>query len=94
MISAEHITVCYGERRVLDDFSLVLPETGITALSGPSGCGKTTLLRVLAGLQRRSAGVVTVPPRPTLLTIFFNYRAMIVIFFLFYVGTVFFVYFL
>ena len=67
MISAEHITVCYGEKRVLDDFSLVLPETGITALSGPSGCGKTTLLRVLAGLQRRSAGVVTVPPRPTLL---------------------------
>ena len=67
MISAEHITVCYGEKRVLDDFSLVLPETGITALSGPSGCGKTTLLRVLSGLQRRSAGVVTVPPRPTLL---------------------------
>ena len=67
MISAEHIAVCYGEKRVLDDFSLVLPETGITALSGPSGCGKTTLLRVLAGLQRRSAGVVTVPPRPTLL---------------------------
>ena len=67
MISAEHITVCYGEKRVLDDFSLVLPETGITALSGPSGCGKTTLLRVLAGLQWRSAGVVTVPPRPTLL---------------------------
>ena len=67
VISAEHITVCYGEKRVLDDFSLVLPETGITALSGPSGCGKTTLLRVLAGLQRRSAGVVTVPPRPTLL---------------------------
>lgn len=67
MISAEHITVCYGEKRVLDDFSLVLPETGITALSGPSGCGKTTLLRVLAGLQRRSAGVVTVPHRPTLL---------------------------
>ena len=64
MISAEHITVCYGEKRVLDDFSLVLPETGITALSGPSGCGKTTLLRVLAGLQRRSAGVVTVSPPP------------------------------
>ena len=59
MISAEHITVCYGEKRVLDDFSLVLPETGITALSGPSGCGKTTLLRVLAGLQRPDAGCLT-----------------------------------
>lgn len=58
MISAEHITVCYGERRVLDDFSLVLPETGITALSGPSGCGKTTLLRVLGGLAPLSSGRV------------------------------------
>lgn len=59
MISAEHITVCYGERRVLDDFSLVLPETGITALSGPSGCGKTTLLRVLAGLEHPISGRIT-----------------------------------
>ena len=69
MISAEHITVCYGEKRVLDDFSLVLPETGITALSGPSGCGKTTLLRVLAGLEHPISGRITglVPPRPTLL---------------------------
>ena len=67
MICLEEITVTFGEKRVLDRFSLTLPETGITALSGPSGCGKTTLLRVLAGLQRRSAGVVTVPPRPTLL---------------------------
>ena len=67
MICLEEITVTFGEKRVLDRFSLILPETGITALSGPSGCGKTTLLRVLAGLQRRSAGVVTVPPRATLL---------------------------
>ena len=67
MICLEEVTVTFGEKRVLDRFSLTLPETGITALSGPSGCGKTTLLRVLAGLQRRSAGVVTVPPRPTLL---------------------------
>ena len=67
MICLEEVTVTFGEKRVLDRFSLTLPETGITALSGPSGCGKTTLLRVLAGLQRRSAGVVTGPPRPTLL---------------------------
>ena len=64
MILAEHITVCYGEKRVLDDFSLVLPETGITALSGPSGCGKTTLLRVLAGLERPQSGTVSgISPR-------------------------------
>ena len=67
MISAEHITVCYGEKRVLDDFSLVLPETGITALSGPSGCGKTTLLRVLAGLQKPQAGTASLPGPVSLL---------------------------
>ena len=59
MISAEHITVCYGERRVLDDFSLVLPETGITALSGPSGCGKTTLMRCIAGLEQPQSGTIS-----------------------------------
>ena len=60
MISAEHITVCYGEKRVLDDFSLVLPETGITALSGPSGCGKTTLLRWLEVLEGPEQGTISV----------------------------------
>ena len=55
MICLEEVTVTFGEKRVLDRFSLTLPETGITALSGPSGCGKTTLLRVLAGLERPAA---------------------------------------
>ena len=66
MISAEHITVCFGEKRILEDFSLKLPAKGITALSGPSGCGKTTLLRVLAGLQEAAGGRVQVP-RPAVM---------------------------
>ncbi len=59
MICLEEITVTFGEKRVLDRFSLTLPETGITALSGPSGCGKTTLLRVLAGLEHPISGRIT-----------------------------------
>ena len=67
MIGIKHITVRFGEKLVLDRFSLELPEAGVTALSGPSGCGKTTLLRVLAGLQPVEGGTVDVPPDPVLL---------------------------
>lgn len=62
MICLEEVTVTFGEKRVLDRFSLTLPETGITALSGPSGCGKTTLLRCLAGLERPRSGRIQAPP--------------------------------
>lgn len=66
MIACKELTVSFGDRVVLDRFSLQIPETGITALSGPSGCGKTTLLRVLAGLERpQSGGVEGVSPKET-----------------------------
>lgn len=39
---------------------LDLPLAGVTALFGPSGSGKSTLLRVIAGLERGSAGHVRV----------------------------------
>ena len=67
MISVQNITVRFGEKTVLDRFSLQIPDTGLTALSGPSGCGKTTLLRVLAGLQCVEKGTVTAPRDPVLL---------------------------
>ena len=67
MIGVRAVSVSFGEKRVLDRFSLEVPETGITALSGPSGCGKTTLLRVMAGLQMVEAGEIQLPDEPVLL---------------------------
>ena len=58
VIKVRDVTLRYGEKLVLDRFSLEIPADGLTALSGPSGCGKTTLLRVLAGLEARTAGTV------------------------------------
>lgn len=58
MARISDLTVTFGEKKVLEGFSLSLPGEGITALSGPSGCGKTTLLRVLAGLQKPQRGTV------------------------------------
>ena len=59
MISAQHLNLSFGEKEVLRDFSLSLPEEPLVGLTGPSGCGKTTLLRVLAGLEKPQSGAVS-----------------------------------
>ena len=58
MIGIRHGNLSFGEKVIARDFSLELPERGITVLRGPSGCGKTTLLRVLAGLQKLDSGEI------------------------------------
>ena len=62
MTGFENVSLRFGDKLVLDGFSLTLPERGITALTGPSGCGKTTLLRLLAGLETPQSGRVCAPP--------------------------------
>lgn len=45
---------------VLDHFNLEIAESDFVAIMGPSGSGKTTLLNLIGGLDRPSAGEVTV----------------------------------
>ena len=45
---------------VLRDLTLDVGEAEFLALMGPSGSGKTTLLNLIAGLDRPSAGTITV----------------------------------
>ena len=59
MIKVRRVSLAFGEKLVLDDFSIDLPLEGLTALTGPSGCGKTTLLRLLGGLERPRAGSIS-----------------------------------
>lgn len=66
MIGIRHGNLSFGEKEIARDFSLEIPERGITVLRGPSGCGKTTLLRVLAGLQALDSGeILGIAPRET-----------------------------
>src|SRR5512136_2157076 len=44
--------------RTLEDINLDVGDGEIVAILGPSGCGKTTLLRIIAGLERPTAGEV------------------------------------
>ncbi|MEZ2311356.1 ATP-binding cassette domain-containing protein [Paraburkholderia sp. RCC_158] len=48
----------YGERKVLTDFDLSIERGSFVAIVGRSGCGKSTLLRLVAGLEKTSAGVL------------------------------------
>lgn len=66
MIGIRHGNLSFGEKEIARDFSLEIPERGITVLRGPSGCGKTTLLRVLAGLQALDSGeILGIAPKET-----------------------------
>src|SRR5690606_24500697 len=44
-ITADKISVFYGEKQALFDVSVHVPDRAVTAFIGPSGCGKSTFLR-------------------------------------------------
>lgn len=48
----------FGEKTVLEAFSLRLPKDRVVCLLGPSGCGKTTILRLASGLLAPDSGRV------------------------------------
>lgn len=56
MYELRNIDFSYGEKTVLKNFSLSLPEKGVICLFGASGLGKTTVLRLMAGLETPRAG--------------------------------------
>ncbi|WP_206682813.1 ABC transporter ATP-binding protein [Chthonobacter albigriseus] len=49
-----------GPVHALKDIDLAIGKGDFVSFIGPSGCGKTTLLRVIADLERQTAGSITV----------------------------------
>lgn len=46
-IKFENFSLWFGEKQILKNINLEIPEKNVTAIMGPSGCGKTTLLRCI-----------------------------------------------
>ncbi|MEG9861376.1 MAG: ABC transporter ATP-binding protein [Parvularculales bacterium] len=57
-LALRNISHRYGDMLAVDDVSLSLEGGHVLCLLGPSGGGKTTLLRIVAGLERQTAGEV------------------------------------
>jgi ABC-type nitrate/sulfonate/bicarbonate transport system ATPase subunit len=58
-LTLESVSRTFGALEVLRDFSLEVALGEFVAIVGPSGCGKTTLLNLLAGFDRPTAGHLT-----------------------------------
>jgi len=57
-LEIEGVSRRFGDFLAVDDLTLAVASGTFFALLGPSGCGKTTTLRMVAGLERPSAGTV------------------------------------
>ena len=69
IFGAQDATVDYsvdewGRLPALGPVSFEIEAGQFVCLVGPSGCGKSTLVRLLAGLQAASAGLVTINNEP------------------------------
>lgn len=53
-------TKIQGEIKALDAVDIEIVKGQLTALIGPDGAGKTTFMRLISGLMKKSAGVLTV----------------------------------
>src|SRR3984957_3920105 len=49
----------FGEHEVLRSIDVHIPAGQFVAIVGRSGCGKSTLLRLVAGLDRADAGIIS-----------------------------------
>lgn len=66
MISVEGLKVEFGVKPLFSNVSFVINDRDRIALVGKNGAGKSTMLKILCGMQKPTAGVVAVPSGTTI----------------------------
>jgi ABC-type Fe3+/spermidine/putrescine transport system ATPase subunit len=59
LLSLNNISKSFDSTKAVNNVSLEVEKGEFFGLLGPSGCGKTTTLRMIAGLEKPDAGVIT-----------------------------------
>ncbi len=60
MIAARGLTKKFGDKTAVDGIDFTVPAGRVTGFLGPNGAGKSTTMRMVLGLDRATAGTVTV----------------------------------
>lgn len=60
MIDATHLSVFYGERKVVDDISFTVRSGERVAITGRNGSGKSSILKLICGQEISHAGALKV----------------------------------
>jgi ABC-2 type transport system ATP-binding protein len=60
MIEVENLSKHYGDKLAVDGLNFVVQPGIVTGFLGPNGSGKSTTMRMIAGLDKPTAGRVTV----------------------------------
>lgn len=66
MLSVENLKVEFGVRPLFSDVSFVVGDKERIALVGKNGAGKSTMLKIIAGLQQPTSGIVSVAKEMTI----------------------------
>ena len=62
LLSAEHLSINFGSRQLLDDVSFYLNEGDKVGVIGINGTGKSTFLKVLSGVTEPDGGTISRNP--------------------------------
>jgi ABC-2 type transport system ATP-binding protein len=60
VITLERLSKRYGERRAVDDVSVVIEPGRVTGFLGPNGAGKSTTMRMIMGFDRPDSGTALI----------------------------------
>ena len=60
MLTVQNLSKYYGDRSILQDVSLHIPQGEIYGLLGPNGAGKTTIINIICNLIQPDRGTVKI----------------------------------